>query len=287
MKRNLLLVVAVLLILLGLVLLTQVVRTLRPAGQGALQVTANIKSTVAIDGKVLGDTPLCKCEENNTVKAGEYTLTVTPKEGEYTPFVVKVKVSAGVLTAIDRTFLPGSLASAYVLSLEKTQAKDPQLVVSTIPDAAMIAVDSTPKGVTPFSLDSITASEHEIEIQKDGYAKKTIRIKTVPEYKLVVSAFLGTESAENAPQLQKISPTPTVSPSPSKTQSSENTLEILTTPVGFLRVRSLPSTAGDQLTTVAPGDTFSYTDTQNGWYKITLEDGTEGWISGTYVRVNQ
>lgn len=286
MKRNLLLVLAVVLILIGLFLLTQVFQTISPSGQGALQVTSNIKGTVFLNDEQLGDTPLCKCEQNNTIKQGEYTVRIVPSDTQYQPFVVKVKIEPGVLTAVERTFLPGSLASAYVLTLEKTDEKDAQLFVGTLPDSAMVTVDSTPKGASPYFMESISASEHEVEIQKEGFAKKTIRVRTVPNYKLVISAYLGTESGETASDLERISPTqvPSVSPSPREPQQdSSDQIEINDTPVGFLRVRSAPSTAGRQLGTVDPGEIFSYTETENGWYKITLRDGTQGWVSGTYV----
>lgn len=284
MKRNLLLVVAILLIVLGLFLLVQVINKFRPSGQGALQVTANIQSEVYLDDTLLGETPVCKCEQNNTIPQGEYTVRIVPKDTQFTPFVVKVKVEPNVLTAVERTFLPGSLASAYVLTLEKTSQKDPQLFVGTLPDAAMVAVDSIPRGSSPFLMEAISPSEHEVEIQKEGFAKKTIRVRTVPEYKLIISAYLGTESAENESELEKVSPTPTPAPADeTEDQAAQQRVEINSTPVGFLRVRSTPSTAGNQITTVEPGEIFPYTEERNGWYQITLTDGTSGWVSGTYV----
>ncbi len=287
MKRNFLLVLAVILILIGLFLLTQVIQNVRPSGQGALQVTANIKSSVYLDDKLLGQTPVCKCEQNNTITQGEYTVKIVPEDTQFTPFVVKVTVTPGVLTAVERTFLPGSLASAYILTLEKIAEKEPQLFVGTLPNSAMVAVDSTPRGTSPYFMESISPSEHEIEIQKDGFAKKTIRVRTVPEYKLVVSAYLGTESAEDESTLEKVSPTPTPTETDDELSEDEESIaqkvEIDENSVGFLRVRSTPSTAGRQITTVDPGEIFPYTDTQNGWYKITLDNGESGWVSGNYV----
>jgi hypothetical protein len=282
MKRNFLFVLAVGLILLGIFLLVRIARDFTPAGQGALQVTANTKSRVLIDGKPLGETPVCKCDAGNTIKQGEHTLTIEPEDKSFSSFVAKVKIVPGVLTAVERTFLPGSLASAYILTLEKASSKEPQLFVSTLPDGAMVSVDSAPKGVTPFSQESITASEHEIEIQKDGFAKKTIRIRTVEGYRLLVSAFLGTESGEDIDTLKKVSPTPTASPSPTETTAKK--IQILPTQIGFLRVRQSPDTTAQQITTVKPGEIYEYSDVQAGWYKITLADGTLGWVSGSFVK---
>ncbi len=283
MKRNLLLGLAVILILAGLFLITRVIHTLSPSGQGALQITANIKSDVYLNDELIGQTPLCKCEQNNTVKQGDYSVRIVPQDKSMDPFIAKITVSPGVLTAVERTFLPGSLASAYILTLEKTNQKEPQLMVSTIPDSAMIAIDSSPRGASPYLLENIAASEHEVEIQKEGFAKKTIRVRTVPEYKLVVAAFLGTQSAENF-ETTRVSPTA----SPTSTPEQADVVEIQSTPVGFLRVRSQPNTSGTEITTVDTGEKFPFTEEQNGWYKITIDEDTEGWVSGTYVQeVNQ
>jgi hypothetical protein len=288
MKRNLLLVVAVILIVVGLFLLVQVFKTLNPAGQGGLQVTSNIKASVYLNDVNIGETPLCKCDQNNTVSQGEHTIKIVPSDSQYAPFVVKVKVEPELLTAVERTFLPGSLASAYVLTLEKIKSKEAQLFVGTLPDSAIITVDSIPRGASPYFLNQISESEHEVEIEKEGFAKKTIRVKTLAEHKLLISAYLGTDNEEISSNLEKVSPTPTISTTPSESDESdsENTITIDDTSVGFLRVRSTSSTSGQEIGRVDPGETFTYTRSQNGWFEITLSDGKKGWVSGDYVTEN-
>lgn len=71
-----------------------------------------------------------------------------------------------------------------------------------------------------------------------------------------------------------------VTPTPAVKQ-----LKVTATPTGYLNVRSLPSTSGKQLTRVSPGDVYPYSQTQNGWYFITLSNGTEGWVTGEYVEI--
>jgi hypothetical protein len=60
-------------------------------------------------------------------------------------------------------------------------------------------------------------------------------------------------------------------------------LIINSTPTGYLNVRSLPATNGTLIAKVKPGEIYTYTNTQNGWYQITLNDGSSGWVSGQYV----
>lgn len=288
MKRNLLLIVAVILIVTGLFLLVLTFRTLMPKKTGALQVQANIKSTVYLDDKIIGTTTLCLCDPDKYIPVGEYTIKIVPEDTQFSPFVVKTKVEPNVLTVVERTFLPGSQASAYTLTLEEIDSKDAQIFVGTLPDSAIITIDSIPRGASPYLLDSISVSEHEIEIEKEGFSKQTIRVNAVEGRKLTVYAYLGTQGEEIASDLEKVSPTPTTTSSsaPEQKSTSANTITINSTPVGFLRVRSTPSTSGEEVGRVDPGEEYEYSQTQNGWYKITLSDETEGWVSGTYVSEN-
>lgn len=278
MKRYLILGISAILIAVGIFLLVQVASGVKTTGFGALQVTSNIKATVTLDGKSLGPTPLCKCDQNDTLRSGEYTLVVTPDDTTQTPFTTKVKIEAGVLTAVERTFLPGALASSYVLSLEKNNGQNAEVFIASLPDGAMITIDGNPQGATPFSQKSISASEHEIEIQKAGFAKKTLKIRTVKGYRLIANVMLGTD----VPVPTTPSPTPSSSVSP--TPLTQNTVKILTTPTGFLRVRAQASVGSAEVGRVNPGETYPFTDEQTGWIKIKLTNGTEGWISNQYAQ---
>lgn len=60
-------------------------------------------------------------------------------------------------------------------------------------------------------------------------------------------------------------------------------LMVKPTPTGYLNVRSQPSSGAKVVAQVHPNEVYTYTDTKSGWYKITLKDGTSGWVSGQYV----
>ena len=277
MKRRILLVGAILLILAGMFLLVRIAaNTLIPRGKGALQVTSNIKAQVILDNKVLGATPLCKCEQNETLLQGVYELKIIPEDKSVQPFMARVRINSGVLTAVERTFLPGSYASSYILTLEKTNSPDPEIFIASIPDGALISLDGKEEGITPLSLKSISASEHEIEIQKQGFSKKTVRVRAVPSYKLVLNVILGTQGSSDETS-ETLTPTPT----PEPTKSEAPLVTIKNTPVGFLRVRENPSTAAKEIGRVNPGETFELIEENASWFKIRLEDG-EGWVSKTY-----
>ncbi len=281
MKRRIGLAVAILLILAGMFLLVRIAANiLIPRGKGALQVTSNIKADVILNNKHLGTTPFCRCEQNETILAGEYDLKIVPQDKTFDPFMIRVRINANVLTAVERTFLPGSLASSYVLTLEKISAKGPELFIASIPDQALILLDGKEESVTPLFIKSISASEHELEIQKQGFSKKTVRVRTVPSYKLVLNVILGTETGPDETS-ESLTPTPVLSP----TITDKPRVVIKNTPVGFLRVRETPSTAAKEIGRVSPGESFLYIDENASWYQIELSDGTRGWISKQYAAI--
>ncbi len=277
MKQKLLGLFSIILIFLGFFLFFQVVINFLPKGHGALQVTSNVTAKVLLNGIVIGNTPLCKCDESERIEEGQYTLQLIPQDSSST-FTTKIRIGKGVLTAVDRTFLPGSYASSYTLYLEKIFSSKAQLFVSSLPQGALVTVDGTDSGTTPLLLDTLSASPHEVEIQKGGYGKKTIRIKTVAGYKLIVEAVLGT-----LPSVDEVLPgsEPPVTPTPT---ASVSRVVISQTPTGFLRVRKDASLNSEEIGRVTPGQSLPLLDEQAGWYKIQLADGkTQGWISATFA----
>ncbi|MFA6424128.1 MAG: type II secretion system F family protein [Candidatus Magasanikbacteria bacterium] len=60
---------------------------------------------------------------------------------------------------------------------------------------------------------------------------------------------------------------------------------ILDTGIGYLNVRSEPSTQAKILQKVNVGTSYPYLDKQNGWYNIILPDGQIGWVSERYTKL--
>lgn len=72
---------------------------------------------------------------------------------------------------------------------------------------------------------------------------------------------------------------------PSQVPPKVTQLQVSSTPTGYLNVRSQPSTTGKLLTRVHPGEVYTFTEVQNSWYKITLKDGSSGWVTGQYIKI--
>lgn len=65
----------------------------------------------------------------------------------------------------------------------------------------------------------------------------------------------------------------------------EKRLKIKPTELGYLNVRSEPSTKGELLVKAYPGQIYEYLSVAGGWYNIVLPDGKNGWVSEKYVEV--
>lgn len=244
-------------------------------GKGALQVTSEPNSKVYLDGKLIGQTPLCKCETQDMIEEGSYTIKLISTEGNFSPFEQKIPISSKVLTVVDRTFAGKSGSSGSVISLSKLPDKnDIALSIISFPDKAKVFLDSNEVGQTPFALNNITESDHEIKLTKLGYKDKTVRIRTIKNYRLESIIYLSAN-----PQEASSSATTSAITIPSVTK-----IIILETPTGFLRVRDDASLGGNQIGQVLPGEKYDLLDEKNSWYEIKLKDGKTGWVSTQYAQ---
>jgi len=290
MIRKLLFILAVVFITAGLFLFVKVLDSFKSPGRGALQVTTNIKSKVFLNGKEIGTAPLCKCTDSETLPSGQYDLRIEPEDASLSAFNSKISINGGVLTAVERAFLPGAYASASILTLERTDSKSPELVITSLPDNAIVTVDSIPQGVTPIKIGSLSISEHELKLSKDGFKEKTLQIKMIENHRLVIEVYLGTVNSEEIISSDENTNQSDNSPSEKILEEAENqsaqTVTILNTPNGFLRVRSGAGTNFSEIARVNSGETFDLLGEQSGWYKIQIDENTTGFISSQYAEKN-
>jgi len=289
MTRKILFLFAVLLITAGLFLFVKVLDSFKTPGKGALQINTNIKGKVFLNDKEIGTAPLCKCTENDTLQAGIYDLRIEPEDISLPAFNTKISINGGVLTAVDRTFLPGAYASASILTLEKISSEKPEILITSLPDQATITIDSAAKGITPFKSTDISPSEHELKISKSGFQEKTLRIQIRDKHRLIIEVYLGSEGADDASKkLDENNTTDqTATESAEIIQTNENkTATILSTPNGFLRVRSGAGTDFDEISRVNTGEKYEVTDEENTWIEIKIDDNTTGWISSQFAEIN-
>jgi hypothetical protein len=252
------------------------------AQKGALQVTSAPDSKVYLNDKYLGQTPLCKCEAADMLASGEYTIRLVPLDTSLREFQEKVTISPAVLTVVDRKFGKNGLSEGSIISLTPLSEKEKtELLVASFPQSSEVLLDDTIIGITPLSHKDPTESDHVLKIRKEGYNDKEVRIRTPRGYKLTVTAYLSTNGDPQQSASTAATPVPEGS-SPTPTPVQER-VTISDTPTGFLRVRATPSTTGAEVGRVSPGQTYPLSSEQAGWFEITLEDGTKGWVSSEYA----
>lgn len=237
----------------------------------ALQVTATPQTEIFLDKISLGKTPLY----NDKLRPGEYSLKLVPQgsSGLFN-FEQKVVLRNGILTVLDRIFKTTEAESeTSLISLEPINGKNAsEIAVVSSPDGAEVKLDEQAEGITPLLLKEVSVSDHQISVTKSGYNNKTLRVRPVLGYRLTTSVKLS------------ILPSSDATPSAQTQEASKSaTIRILETPTRFLRVRKEPFISSPEVAKVNPDDTFLLLEEKNGWYKIRLSDGKEGWVSSQYA----
>lgn len=235
-------------------------------------------SNVYIDGVFVGKSPY-----TTTFPAKTVSLRLIPDSSNQNlfPFETNVKLEPGIETVVERTFgITEDESSGYIISFEKIGGKDASLTAISRPDSAQVITDGVSRGFTPYKALAITPAMHEISINSPGYKEKTVMVKTQVGYRLTFYAKLA--KGEDTPADQ------------SQTEASKKTyVEIVSTPTGFLRVRSKPGKGGEEIAEVKPGETYLFIseDAETGWFeiqyqepKIGLPSGIVGWVSGEYAK---
>ncbi len=223
---------------------------------GGLRVVSTPTASVFLGDKLLGRTPF-----EDKVNSGDYIVKLIP-EGTKEPTSTwqgKVMVNSGVLTFVNRELGSTDLNSAgEILTLEKISEKDAQIAVLSNPDAATVALDGQEKGSSPLVIRNLSVGDHDITISSPGFNTRTIKVRTTEGYKLTASFQLAVGSGSEATD------------SGTTKEGEEGTPQILIkdTPVGFLRVRTEPTTESTEAAQVKPGEKYPFLDEQEGWFKI-------------------
>lgn len=254
-------------------------------GIGALQVTASPKSAVFINNKLVGETPLCKCEGQDMLQSGSYTVRLVPKEGNFPPYEEHITIGSSVLTVVDKIFGDGGLGEGKVITLTKiADANTAELAVLSFPEDITVLADDNEIGKTPVKIATLTASDHELRLQKAGYREKVIRIKLVAGYRLTLVATLGVSINLDLANATNSAAQSAVASTSASALPTVTKVVILDTPTGFLRVRDRGSLSGKEIAQAKPGEAYDLVEEKESWFSIKLKDGKVGWISSSYAK---
>ncbi len=244
---------------------------------GAIFIATEPSASVYINGSLVGSTPY-----KGNYKAGEISLKLIPGPG-LLPFETKLTLISGIQTVVRREFgTTEGESSGDVVSFDKDSKNTSGLTVISTPDSAQISIDGTPRGFSPYKTLSISPATHQITVKANGFSDRIMTLKTIQGLRLNV--FVKLAKAKEQPK-ENAAP-PSLGP--------KLFVEILKTPTGFLRMRTEPGSAGEEIAEVKPGEKYPYIakDEKTGWYEIEyqpvqpgLPNGITGWISNQYAKI--
>ncbi len=158
-----------------------------------------------------------------------------------------------------------------VVSFEKTIGNDAILAVVTNPDQVQVKVDGNIEGESPLNI-NLTSGTHQLEVSEKGYNSINFPTNLVGGYKL--TAVIDLSATPSKPTQEE-----------KKQDLNQAMVTILSTPNGFLRVRSEPDIASSEIGQVHEGEKYELIkkDDKSGWYDIALTASVSGWVSNTYT----
>lgn len=235
--------------------------------KAGVRITSIPEAAVFLDGVEVGQTPY----QNENLKVGEYKVEL--KVGESTllngAWQGMVRLNPGTLSVVNRE-LSASIASSSGEILTLNQGKG--VILTSSPNEADVEIDGKFYGRTPLVATDLGPGEHTFLLSHQGYLKRSIRASTPAQMGLAIAVDLAISEADlgNVGAYSNTTPLPKV--------------VVKQTPTGFLRVRDKPSTSGKEIDRLSPGEEVVLLEELGGWMRLKLKDGTEGYVSASYVQ---
>lgn len=217
------------------------------------------EALVFLNNIEVGKTPY----EDKNLEPKEYLIKL---EKDGASWQGKLKTVPQTVAIINRDLaVDQASSSGEILTLDRGRG----MTVISNPQDAQIEIGGKVLGKTPISV-NIAAGEHTIVLSHSNFLKRSIRASLPDGFNLTISVDLALSEADL-----------TVISSPVITQTAE--VKVLQTPTGFLRVRDKASLSGKEIAQVKPGDSLILLEVQEGWDRVRLPDGKEGFVSSSYV----
>jgi len=168
------------------------------------------EAEVLIDGEPIGMTPL----STNEIKSGENTVTIKNADRQYQTtidFLPATKDTLHVVGIVRDLGISETFSSGQEFWFEKDTTGNVLKIISE-PEGAMVHLDGSEVGKTPFTSNVISEGGYDIKISYPGYESQETRIKIQKGYtingnvKLFPAAVANTvEPFEDSPNLFDLS----------------------------------------------------------------------------------
>ena len=235
------------------------------------------EATVFIDGKEKGTTPYKEVR----LAPGEKVIRLVPKDSSLPVWERSVTLSPNTHLFIQWEFASNpDEEQGDIIYLEKIASdEETGLILTSTPNNAAVSIDGQINEFSPVNLSNLPAGNHKVSVSYPGYKTREFLVEVVPGYRLVIETKLASKpveetAAEETPEEE----------TGAEAEISLPQVEIKETPTGWLRVREGPSLTATEAAKVKPGEKYTLLDEKSGWYKISYEEGKEGWISSRYAK---
>ncbi len=274
MQRKWILIVGIVLIIVAMA--GFIFKSKIKSGQAGIHIETTPQATVFINGQQVGTTPYDGVRES-----GEIVLKLVPQSDKVAQsWETKLNLTSGIKTVVRREFgETEGQSSGEILSFEKLPGPEAKLTIVSTPDAAQVLLDGEIRGFTPLPVNSVPEGDHKILITQPGYISREIQARAYGGYRLTIIALLSQDANSQVQQSLDASSSASINDQPKKLM-----VEILDTPVGYLRVRSEPNKNATELAQLKPGDKVPFLEEKPDWYKIEYGESLQGWISSQYAK---
>jgi hypothetical protein len=231
---------------------------------------------VYINGKEAGMTPY----KNNSLKPGEVDIKLTTENSEWSK---KLHLENGANTVINREFGNNEESNGgYILYFESTGDQDKAgFLLSSRPDRSTVKIGDEVKGLSPLKIDNVGEGDKKLTVSFPGYKNLSSFVKFINGYQLVAEADLAKEEIAVIPEIVD-EPESNIGTA-SAIGSTAVMVTIKSTETGWLRVRDIAGSSGVEVSKVKPKEQYKLLEEKDGWYKIDLGNGKNGWISAKYA----
>jgi hypothetical protein len=113
-------------------------------------------AAVTLDGNSMGQTPYSGSLKLDTVQTGDHTVALSLSG--YQPFTTTTRVLANTVSEVSAILQPGAPVSAHG-----------GLSVSSVPAGANVFLDNNFIGISPLTLDDVSAGSHVVTFKLEGY----------------------------------------------------------------------------------------------------------------------
>lgn len=293
MKKKLWFLLA-LIVLFGVFILLREVVFKKDANMGRIKIVSSPSAGVFIDSTAVGKTPF-----EQKLKEGEYTVKLIPEgiTSDTVSWQGKVRINRDSLTFVNRELGSSDISSAgeiFTVSRMEQKPKNGnsgEVLVETEPSGAIVYLDNDEKGVSPMLIQDVVKGDHEISVFLPGFFRRTHKInvdgtfRTNTSFKLAIDQTKKDIDQLRQEKQKERSEKEASASAAAKEKENEGVTQIVIqdTPTGFLRVRQEPSTSATEIAKVNPKQKYPLVEETDGWFKIKVEDGKEGWVSSDYA----